>query len=436
MPKWLNDSTSQLKMILRTPHQYWHLILWGLTSFLGLAYSAESHARSFEESMCLQVKFAQGQPLHDLEMVRELGVKWVREEIAWSAMEPRKGVYQPLPDALKTRLNFYRANDIGVIFIMAYENAVAYPNTPDAPNDFVNPLAFGRYTAYMARQLKASGVRFVVELWNEPHNSAFAKKEHLGGNWQGAPPSSWVDHYVNMVAEAVKRVKAVDPTIPVITDDDMWVIHYHFLEKGLPKELDGFAVHPYVQGPPEIAAVAHDTDWTRPYQVVDQDRSFESAVRRLKEQGLKKIGKVPKIWITEWGWPVGGNSPTGSLSESKIAIYLPRAFILAANAGVENTCWFSAMDGPDGPMGLKTNDGRQRPAYGAFLKMSQTLAKTQFECELKPQPNQASRRSFSFRKQGLDNRVIATWDTAGKSFYDEAVSYIEKNGAEFTPVCK
>lgn len=390
--------------------------------------------RIFADSLCLGVKFSQGQPLNDLEMLKTLGVKWVREEIAWSSIEPRRGVYNPLPDALKTRLAFYRANDIGVIFIMAYENGTAYPNSAQAPNDFVNPVAFGRYTAYMARQLKDTGVKLIVELWNEPHNSAFAKKEHLGGNWQGAPPSPWVDHYVQMVSEAVKRVKAVDPSIPVITDDDMWVVHYHFLEKGLPKALDGFAVHPYVQGPPEIAAVAHDTDWTRPYQVVDEDRSFESAVRRLKEQGVKKLGKSPKIWITEWGYPVGGNSTTGPLSESKIALYLPRAFILSASAGVESMCWFSSQDGPDGPMGLKTNDGRYRPAFDAYVKISEKLGKTQFECELKQADGDKNKRAFAFKNSQY--WIIASWQTASKSFYDEAVVYTDKKGAEYVPACK
>lgn len=391
--------------------------------------------RLFEDTMCLGVKFSQGQPLHDLEMLKELGVKWVREEIAWSAIEPRKGVYKPLPESLKTRLNFYRANDIGVIFIMAYENGVAYPNKPDAPHDFVNPVAFGRYSAYMARQLKASGVRFVVELWNEPHNSTFAKKVHLGGNWQGAPPSPWVDHYVKMVAEAVKRVKALDASIPVITNDDMWVVHYHFLEKGLPKELDGFAVHPYTGGgPPEHTAVKYDTDWTRPYQVVDQDQSFESAVRRLKEQGVKKMGKTPQVWVTEWGWRVGERSPSGAMSESKIALYLPRAFILAANANVDGMCWFSSMDGPDGPMGLKTNDGRKRPAYDAFVKMSQMLARTTFTCELNQELN-STKRAFAFKNTDSGDWVIASWDTNGKSFYDESVEYSKQSSSE-DPSCK
>ncbi len=389
-----------------------------LMLFQQQALAETERARLFEDGMCLQVKFAQGQPLQDLQMVKELGVKWVREEIAWSAIEQQPGVYSLFPDALNLRLDFYQKNKISVIFIMAYENSVAYPNSNESPNHFVNEVAFGNYVAYMATQLSASGVHFAIELWNEPHNSAFAQSEHFGGNWQGAPPSLWVDHYVKMANEAVKRVKAIDPTIKMMTNDDMWVVHYHFLEKGLPQALDGFSVHPYTGGsPPELAAVKFDTDWTRPYQVVDQDQSFESAVRRLKEQGLKKLGKKPTIWVTEWGWRVGGGSPTGALTESRIAEYLPRAFILAANAGVESMCWFSSMDGPDGPMGLKTNDGRKRPAYGAFLKLSRTLGKTKFICELKQPDNKKNIRSFAFRKEkSVETKrqqeiVIASWDT-------------------------
>jgi len=411
------------------------LIALSIIACINVCYAADpSENRLFEDNMCLGMKFSQGQPLQDLEMLKKLGVKWVREGELWSEIESKKGRYNPLSNSLKSRLDFYKANQIGVIYLIAYENAVAYPNTADAPNEFVNPVAFGRYAAYIARQLKDTGVDFAIELWNEPHNSTFAKKEHLGGNWQGAPPSLWVDHYVKMVAEAVKRVKAVDVNIPVMTDDDMWIVHYHFLEKGLPKALDGFAVHPYVNGPPEIAAVAHDTDWTRPYQVVDQDRSFESAVRRLKEQGLKKLGKIPKIWITEWGYPVGGNSTTGPLSESKIALYLPRAFILSASAGVETMCWFSSMDGPDGPMGLKTNDGRYRPAFDAYVKLSETLGKTSFECELKQAEGDKINRAFAFKN--AQDWVVASWKTTAKSFYDEAVVYTNKKGADYAPTCK
>ena len=112
--------------------------------------------------------------------------------------------------------------------------------------------------------------------------------------------------------------------------DDMWVLHYWFLEKGLPPDLDGVAFHPYVNNVPEIAAVSPDKDWAKPFTLVDADRSFNSAVRRLREQCQLKMGRVPELWITEWGWP-----PKGTVSEGMVAAFLPRAFITSAAAGVE-----------------------------------------------------------------------------------------------------
>ena len=112
-----------------------------------------------------------------------------------------------------------------------------------------------------------------------------------------------------MVREAVTQVKAYDPEIELLNDDDMWVIHCWFLEKKLPSQLDGIAFHPYVNNVPEIAAVDQDTEWAKPFTLVDADGSFRSAVRRLREESRLKIGTEPSMWITEWGWPVGGQRP-------------------------------------------------------------------------------------------------------------------------------
>lgn len=401
--------------------------------------------RLFEDGMCLQVKFNQGQPLQDLSMVKALGVKWVRESLPWASLEKTKGVYEPFPDNFKKRLDFYKTNDVGVIFVLAYDNYAAYPNTPEDLAASVNPTAFAKYAEYVAREFKKYGVRYVIELWNEPHGKGHKLRDKFGGNWNGKPPSPWLDHYVLMVNEAVKRIKAFDSTAKVVSDDDMWVLHYHFLEKGLNRELDGFAVHPYNGGgPPEKTAAKYNSDWTRPYHVVDMDQSFESAVRRIKEQGLKKMGKTPTIWSTEWGWRVGEKAWSGgTMSEEKIAAYLPRAYILAESAGVESTCWFSSQDRADGAFGLKTNDGRHRPAYDAYIKLSQTLAKTTFKCELKQADGNKTKRAFVFSKtadaakgDGEAPWVIASWDTAGATLAEENVIYTEKKGSEFTPMCK
>lgn len=396
------------------------------------AFATEDTAqKTLGETLCLQVKFHQGQSINDLNMLEALGVKWVREEARWADIEKKPGVYEPFSASLKARLSFYKAHHIGVIFIVAYENPVAYPNSVAIPFNEVNARAYGAYARYIATQLTQAGVDFVIELWNEPHNSRFKNNEALGGAWQGAPPSPWVDQYVAMVHAAVNSVHAFDPTNPIITDDDMWIVHYHFLDKGLPKDLAGFAVHPYNGGqPPEITAVEYDTDWTQPYHTVDQNRSFESAVRRLISHGENKLGKQPKLWVTEWGWRIG--EPTkngGTVTEEMVATYLPRAFILAAAAKVEAMCWFSAQDVVDGPMGLKTNDGRLRPAFYAFTKLNKTLGDAVFKCELENRSIDIFKREFAFKRN--EDWIVAAWQSA-----EDAVTYQNMNGNDFTPACR
>ncbi len=323
--------------------------------------------RLFGDMVGLGVKFSQGQPIAQLEMLLDLRVRWVREAIPWTAIEPAAGRYAAFSPALQQQLDFYRRHDIGLVALLTLGNARAYPGDGAAPYD---PQAFGRYAVQVARMLRAAGVRHVIEIGNEPHNSALAKT--LGGAWNGRAPSPWVMHYVGMVQSAVEQVKAFDPALKLLSDDDMWVLHYWFLEAGLPRALDGFAIHPYTPGPPELTSVAHDTDWTRPYSVVDRDRSFGSAVRRLRQQGLAKLERNPEIWITEWGWAVGGGVPKSVPDETLVA-YLPRAYLLAAAAGVEVLCWFSAWDAGDGPMGLTRNDGVQRDSYRAFKTLTAQL---------------------------------------------------------------
>ncbi|HSB22609.1 MAG TPA: hypothetical protein VLE94_05805, partial [Burkholderiaceae bacterium] len=216
----------------------------------------------------LGVKFSQGQPMRELPSLLDLRVRWVRDAVHWPRIEPSPGRYEDFDPAFARQLEFYRQHDIGLVALLTLGNPRAYGGGPAAPYD---PRAFGDFALHVARRLRAAGVRFVLELGNEPHNSVFAKA--LGGAWNGRAPSPWVDHYVRMVAAAVRAVKDFDPSVKLLTDDDLWVVHYWYLQAGLPRTLDGFAVHPYTPGPPERAAVAHDTDWTRPFTVVDPDRS-------------------------------------------------------------------------------------------------------------------------------------------------------------------
>jgi hypothetical protein len=324
--------------------------------------------RTFGEMVGLGVKFSQGQPERDIDMLADLRVRWVRDAIHWPQIEPARDRLGDLSPALRRQIAYYRRHGIGLVALLTLGNPRAYPGPAAAAHD---PAAFGRFARHVAGLLRDTGVRFVLEIGNEPHSSSLARA--LGGAWNGRAPSPWVDHYVRMVHAAVAEVKAFDASIRLLSDDDMWVLHYWFLKAGLPRALDGFAVHPYTPGPPERTAVAHDTDWTRPFSVVDPDRSFGSAVRRLRDEARGRLDCPPAIWITEWGWAVGGKDVPHAVPESTLVAYLPRAYVLAFAAGVEVLCWFSAHDAVDGPMGLTRGDGVRRDTYRAFRTLTAQL---------------------------------------------------------------
>lgn len=362
----------------------------------------------FGDSTCLGVKFSQGQPLSELRTLKELGVRWVRDSIDWSVLEPQAGHFvDELPATFKARLNFYKANNIGLIAMLAYGNQRAYPDTPENPTASISPDKFSDYAAYVAKALKKEGVEFVLEVFNEPHNYL---PKRVGGKWNGMPPSPWVPHYVAMVNQTISKVHALDPNIQVFSQDDMWHLQYWFMENGLSKDVAGFTVHPYNGSAlgPEIAPVAYDTDWTRPFHVVDKDRSFASAVRRLKEQGIAKLGKAPAVWITEWGWLVDGAWERGKFTEETIAAFLPRAFIIAAFAGVEKTCWFSAQDSVDGAMGLSDNRLRRRPAYHALAYMNQRLGNAKLVKQMIGERT-PTKGVQAYLFQTDDSYIVAAW---------------------------
>lgn len=332
----------------------------------------------FGDAVGLVVKFLQGQPLETLPMMKDLKVKWVREHVNWTAMEPSPGTYTDLEANLRQQLAYYKANDVGLVALLTLSNGTSLPTTPAEVALHADPDAFGRFAARVASLLKAEGVRFVLEVGNEPHNSFLLPA--LGGQWNGRPPSPWLDHYAKMVNAAVREVKAYDPGVKVLAGDDMWVIDYWLLEAGLDPRLDGLTVHPYTPGTPEITAIASDTDWVWPFVAVDPDRSFQSAIARLRAAALQKQGRPVEIWITEMGWPVAEQDPppAGSVPERTAAAYLPRSFMLAAEAGVAGLCWFSSQDAPDGPMGLTRNDRSRRMTYDAYRTMSSQLGTLRF----------------------------------------------------------
>jgi hypothetical protein len=392
----------------------------GLCSFTGLIKEKKQPDRKFGEIIGLGVKFSQGQPMEDLTMLTDLHVCWVRDHDDWARVERTPGQYIFTP-AFKNRLTFYKEHNIGVVYCLLYSNPTAYPPTPENPYNAVNPEAFGRYAAASARILRESGVRFVIEIFNEPHNFVLGKL--LGGDKRGQAPCPWLDHYIKMANAAVKEVKAFDPTIKLLSDEDLTIFHYRYLEAGLPHDLDGFAFHPYMRGKsssPEIAQEGKGAAYEAPFTLTDPDHSFRSMVRRLREQGEAKMGKTPELWITEFGCPANADVTAnvtfslGKATEEELTGILVRAFIGAEASGVKVMTWFSSWDGPDGPMGLIAKDGRKRKSYFAYKTMSEQLGEYSLVRQVAGSSHLTTGvQAYLFRK-GKDLKVVA-WKIDGES---------------------
>lgn len=321
------------------------------------------------------VKFSQGQPASQIDLLQQLGVSWVRDAVNWAEMEPRAGDYQPFPPAFLSRLKRYREAGIGVIFMLGYANAKAYPATASSPRAPIAPDALGRYGGHVTRLLQQAGVPFVIQVWNEPHNYQILKM--VGGAWNGKPPSPWVDHYIEMLRAVSTEVHTVSPSTTVITSEDVLVNHYWFAQHPrLPKGFKGIGLHAYTNDSspgPEVAAPYADSDWARPFQLVDKDRAFEAAIARLKRHTRRHTGVDPEVWITEWGFKLGSRHAGEVMTEDRVAAFLPRAYVLAEAAGVQALCWFSMHDAVDGPYGLIDRTGRQRPAFKAYAAMNRLI---------------------------------------------------------------
>ncbi len=325
----------------------------------------------FGEAVGLVVHFDQGETLDHLENLKDLNVKWVRDNMPWARYEKKKGEYV-WPERRKRRLKFYKKNGISVILLADGANPKVYPG------DKYNPKGYGAFVAAAARLHKEAGVEFVIEIMNEPHN--FGLMKHFGGKWYGSKDCPWIDHYIKMANEAIKQVKAYDPNIKLMTDEDVWTNHYWYLAGNLDKRLDGFAIHPYTfhgytPGPEKAHFGQGSEGWMEDWTIIDGDRSMRSLMRRVKAEYLEKIGRPMEMYITEWGHPVGGKGyeKGTKMSEDDIAAYLPRAYMSGVAAGARVVCWHVSQDMGDGPMGLIRNDQTKRKSYYALKNMVEQL---------------------------------------------------------------
>lgn len=238
------------------------------------------------------------------------GVQWIREDFAWSVLEPRRGHFRwRRTDALMRTASRLRLNVVAMVgyspgWASGHEEADKYP-----PRDVTD---YARFAVAVARRYGENGTFWrrnpklheaplrAIEIWNEPWVEDF---------WRPTPD---VAAYAAMVRAAAPAVKRASPGIKVLVAVDL-----RYQAKGRPVQwyegwlrdllrqdyafgsVDGYTVHPYSEGRgPYQTTIDGYAD-----QAYAQQWLFQQVL--VVRDMLRRAGKMKPFWLTEFGWSTG-----------------------------------------------------------------------------------------------------------------------------------
>jgi hypothetical protein len=298
----------------------------------------------------------------DLDMIAGAGIRFVRMDFQWDAIERTPGVYDW--DDYEQLTEHLERRGLRAIYILDYKHP-AYEPVVTARRAVGEPLpeehtasprhpesvaAFAKWAAAAARRFQ--GRRVIWEIYNEPN----------GNFWRPKPD---VGEYTALALATAKAIREAVPgaTIiaPAMSTFD-WKFLDPFLKSGVLEYLDAVSIHPYRPGdkPPESAA----PEYKRLRELID---------RCAPES--KRPGKIP-ILSGEWGYP----SNRKGVSLDTQAAYAVRQQLSNLLLGVPLSIWYDwkndGTDPDDGEQnfGTVTPDLKPKPAFDALRDMTSQLS--------------------------------------------------------------
>jgi hypothetical protein len=306
--------------------------------------------------------------------VNDAGFSWIRLQVTWGDLEPRRGQYQF--GHLDRIVDQARANDLRIVASVVKAPRWATGDGTDGIPSDVRP-----YEMLMERLARRYAGRIeAYEIWNEQNLA------HETGGYVEIP------RYVHLLKAGYAGVKRGDPQAFVIfggltptgvvdpyvaIDDVIYLQRIYAYNNGEIKQYyDVLGVHPgsnnnspdqWWPGRPGPAG------WT------NHNSFYFRRVEELRRVMVQHGESHKQIWLTEFGWTTTNSAPGyeygAQISEQLQAQYLTRAFEIARNEwpwmGVM-LVWnlnFAVVVGPDdekGPWGVLRSDWSHRPAYDAL----------------------------------------------------------------------
>jgi hypothetical protein len=260
-----------------------------------------------------------------LELLREAGVGWIRQELPWEQVEPLASGQTIDPKfGNSTWAKFDdivdRANALGLRVILRVDTSPRWALPSDAPDGLSPPLDDSDYWDFVAQvATRYRGRVAAYQVWNEPN---------LNSEWGRRPPDAVA--YARLLRGASERIRTIDPSAkvlmaalaPTLTESDDALNDLLYLQQlydaGVRGTFDVLAVQAYgLRGGPDDPRVDRgDVTFSRPL-----------VVRQVME---RNGDAATPVWATEMGWNV--NPPSmriqsyGRVTPALQARYTVRAF--------------------------------------------------------------------------------------------------------------
>lgn len=298
-----------------------------------------------------------GDVTQSFQVMRNAGIRAFRDELYWSLLETRPGVFGLTGETARvaTALDGATAAGLEPILILNYGNGLyggGFPLNDQARN------AFATYARYAATTYRGKIRHY--EVWNEWN----------GGMGQPGATDEMksAESYLPVLQAAHAAVKQADPEAIVIggaVDGNVrWT--ERLVELGAMKYMDVLSVHPYM---------FH----------AGKDGTPENLVRYLTDLGnrlaAKNGGTVPPLYITETGWPTV--AAHGGVTPETAADYLARAYLAVRTLPfVKGMWWYELQNSGADPNDVQHNFGLMdanlapKPAYHAMSTVAPLVARS------------------------------------------------------------
>ncbi|MBO9324937.1 MAG: cellulase family glycosylhydrolase [Roseiflexus sp.] len=278
-----------------------------------------------------------------LRLARDAGFGWIRQQIHWKDQEGPPGFYAwgAELDALIADVNAY-----GLKLMISIVRSPHFYGRSGSDGLPENPETLGNFVAALTQRYK--GRIHAIQIWNE---------QNLAYENGGYVSTEDAQHYVEILKVAYTRIKAIDPTIIVVSgapastavdspgiaiSDIRYYSAMFSYENGIIRNyVDALGVHPGGSAnPPETfwpEAPSPAQGWTD--HPTFYFRNVERIRRLMEEYGLADL----PVWITEFGWATRNNTPGfefgNQVSYEQQAQYIVRAMEWTA----ERYPWVDAM---------------------------------------------------------------------------------------------